>query len=99
MFVATPRFGSSTRATQSAGIPGAICYMWRSERGADAVEPPAFHSLSLSDCLARAEMATLGSMTARVLIVDTLGKIAEPVLAALSRRFRLVRAPAPDQLT
>jgi two-component system, NtrC family, response regulator AtoC len=43
-------------------------------------------------------MATLGAMTARVLIIDEQGKIAEPVLAALGRRFRLVRSPTPDQL-
>src|SRR5690349_12705734 len=37
-------------------------------------------------------------MTARLLIVDDQGKIAEPVLTALSRRFRVVRATSPDQL-
>jgi DNA-binding NtrC family response regulator len=37
-------------------------------------------------------------MTARLLIVDEQGKIAEPVLTALSRRFRVVRASSPDQL-
>ncbi len=37
-------------------------------------------------------------MTARVLIVDEREKIAEPVLTALSRRFRIVRAASPDQL-
>jgi DNA-binding NtrC family response regulator len=37
-------------------------------------------------------------MTARVLIFDQQGKIPEAVLAALSRRFRLIRAPAPEQL-
>ena len=37
-------------------------------------------------------------MTARLLIVDELGKIAEPVLTALSRRFRVVRASSPAEL-
>src|SRR5688572_15765670 len=41
---------------------------------------------------------TLSPMTARVLIVDEQGKIAEPVVTALSRRFRVVRAASPDQV-
>jgi two-component system, NtrC family, response regulator AtoC len=38
-------------------------------------------------------------MTARVLIVDEQSRIAEPVLAALSRRFRVVRVKELEQAT
>jgi DNA-binding NtrC family response regulator len=37
-------------------------------------------------------------MTARLLIVDERGTIAEPVLSALSRRFRVLRATSPAEL-
>jgi two-component system response regulator HydG len=36
-------------------------------------------------------------MAARLLIVDEQGKIAEPVLLALQRRFRVLRVSSPDQ--
>jgi len=37
-------------------------------------------------------------MTARLLIVDEQSKIADPVITALSRRFRIVRASSPEQV-